>query len=131
MVAPAVLRPEQGVAQAAARWQAFDRAAIARHIAAGQVVFVDITADWCLTCKANKALVIGRAPVSRALEAAHIVPMRGDWTRPDPAIGRYLESLGRYGIPFNAVYGPSAPEGILLPELLSAEAVVEALERAR
>jgi suppressor for copper-sensitivity B len=56
--------------------------------------------------------------------------MRADWTRPDEAISRYLARFGRYGIPFNVVYGPKAPEGILLPELLSREAVLDALTRA-
>jgi suppressor for copper-sensitivity B len=58
------------------------------------------------------------------------VPMRADWTRPDPAINEYLRSFGRYGIPFNAVYGPGAPQGIALPELLTADAVLDALKRA-
>ena len=56
--------------------------------------------------------------------------MLADWTRSDDAITRYLESFGRFGIPFNAVYGPAAPDGIVLPELLSSEAVLEAIERA-
>ena len=56
--------------------------------------------------------------------------MQADWTRPDEAISRYLETFDRYGIPFNAVYGPGAPEGIVLPELLSSEAVLSALEKA-
>jgi suppressor for copper-sensitivity B len=57
--------------------------------------------------------------------------MRADWTRPDPAISAYLRSFGRYGIPFNAVYGPGAPSGIALPEFLTGGAVDEALERAK
>ena len=56
--------------------------------------------------------------------------MRADWTNPDPAIQRYLARFERYGIPFNAVYGPKAPEGIALPELLTKDAVLEALARA-
>ena len=56
--------------------------------------------------------------------------MRADWTRPDPAISAYLASFDRYGIPFNAVYGPRAPGGIALPELLRADAVISALDRA-
>jgi suppressor for copper-sensitivity B len=93
-------------------------------------VFVDVTADWCLTCKANKALVLDREPVATALATSGVTAMRADWTRPDAAIARYLESFDRYGIPFNAVYGPLAPEGIVLPELLSTSAVMDALERA-
>jgi len=56
--------------------------------------------------------------------------MQADWTRPDPAITRYLASFGRYGIPFNAVYGPGAPDGIALPELLSQSVVLEAMDKA-
>ena len=111
-------------------WVFFDRAEIARRVSTGEVVFVDVTADWCLTCKANKALVLDRDPVVSALAADGITPMQADWTRPDPAISRYLEDFERYGIPFNAVYGPAAPDGIVLPELLSPDAVMAALDDA-
>jgi suppressor for copper-sensitivity B len=68
--------------------------------------------------------------VAERLFGPGVVAMRGDWTRPDPALTRYLESFGRYGIPFNAVYGPGRPQGELLPELLTAGAVERALDRA-
>jgi suppressor for copper-sensitivity B len=68
--------------------------------------------------------------VRARLAAPEIVPMRADWTRPDPAINDYLKSFGRYGIPFNAVYGPGAPQGLALPELLTTDAVLDALKRA-
>jgi suppressor for copper-sensitivity B len=111
-------------------WAPFDRAAIARAVSQGETIFVDVTADWCLTCKANKALVLDRDPVAAALSTPGVTPMQADWTRPDDAIARYLESFGRYGIPFNAVYGPDAPGGVVLPELLTVDAVMDALERA-
>ncbi len=59
-----------------------------------------------------------------------MVPMRGDWTRPDERIARYLRGFDRYGIPFNAVYGPAAPGGIALPEILSKDAVLRAMDKA-
>ncbi|WP_233416710.1 protein-disulfide reductase DsbD family protein [Halovulum marinum] len=111
-------------------WIKFDRSEIARLVSTGQVVFVDVTADWCLTCKANKALVLDREPVASRLREPGIVAMQADWTRPDESISRYLESFGRYAIPFNAVYGPAAPDGIVLPELLSTEDVLKALSDA-
>lgn len=111
-------------------WVPFERAEIARRVSRGEVVFVDVTADWCLTCKANKALVLDRDPVVSALAAEGVTPMQADWTRPDPAISRYLESFGRYGIPFNAVYGPATPDGIVLPELLTPDVVMAALDDA-
>ena len=111
-------------------WVAFDRADIARRVSTGQVVFLDITADWCITCKANKALVINRGEVARILGGGQVVPMQADWTRPDERIAQFLKDNGRYGIPFNAVYGPLAPDGVLLPELLTTDLVLEALQKA-
>ena len=120
----------KSVPVAEANWTKFDRSEIARLVSTGQVVFVDVTADWCLTCKANKALVLDREPVASRLQAPGIVAMLADWTRSDESISRYLESFGRYGIPFNAVYGPQAPDGIVLPELLTTELVLDALREA-
>lgn len=111
-------------------WVTFERAEIARHVSQSHVVFVDVTADWCLTCKANKSLVLNRAPVVDALANADIIPMQADWTRPDPRIQAYLESNGRFGIPLNIVYGPSAPEGIPLSEVLTPSAVIAVIETA-
>ena len=114
-------------ASVAGAWEPFDRAGLMPAAAEG-VVFVDVTAAWCLTCKANKRLVLDRAAVAEALDG--VTAMRADWTRPDPAIGDYLAEHGRYGIPFNAVYGPGAPEGIVLPEVLTEAAVMDALAAA-
>ncbi|MEL7216060.1 MAG: thioredoxin family protein, partial [Pseudomonadota bacterium] len=116
-------------AEDAIAWVPLDRSAIARAVATGEVVFVDITADWCLTCKANKALVLDREDVSQELSS--VVAMQGDWTRPDPAISTFLARHDRFGIPFNAVYGPAAPGGIVLPELLTPALVKDALAAAR
>jgi suppressor for copper-sensitivity B len=96
----------------------------------GKTVFVDVTADWCITCQANKKLVLSREAVAGRLGAPNVVAMVADWTRPNDAIAAYLASFGRYGIPFNVVYGPRAPEGLKLPELLTEAAVLEALDRA-
>lgn len=93
-------------------------------------MFVDVTAAWCLTCKVNEAAVLDRDPVASRLFGPDVVAMRGDWTRPDPALTRYLQDFGRYGIPFNAVYGPGRPRGELLPELLTPGAVERALDDA-
>ncbi|ARJ64264.1 disulfide bond formation protein DsbD [Magnetospirillum sp. ME-1] len=120
--------PEAG---GAVTWGRFDNQSVARLVSEGKVVFVDVTADWCITCKVNKAAVIERGEVARRLSSPGVVALRADWTRPDESISRYLASFGRYGIPFNAVYGPSAPDGIALAELLSEAEVLAALDRAR
>ncbi|MGR3436201.1 MAG: protein-disulfide reductase DsbD family protein [Shimia sp.] len=132
LASPAALRSEarEVAAGEVIEWVTLDRGDIARHVSRGRVVFVDVTADWCLTCKANKALVLERSPIVDRLADATVIAMQADWTRPDPRIAAYLEANGRFGIPFNAVYGPAAPDGILLSELLTPGAVVEALNRA-
>lgn len=112
-------------------WQPFDEAAIPELVAAGKIVFVDVTADWCVTCQVNKRLVLSQETIHAQLTAQDVVAMKADWTRPNEAIGAYLAKFGRYGIPFNVVYGPSAPEGLALPELLSAEAVTQAMTKAK
>jgi suppressor for copper-sensitivity B len=74
--------------------------------------------------------VLEAGAVAAALADDRIVRMRADWTSPDPAIADYLAAYGRYGIPFNIVYGPSMPAGIALPELLTDAAVLNALAEA-
>ncbi|MGE0653992.1 MAG: protein-disulfide reductase DsbD family protein, partial [Alphaproteobacteria bacterium] len=133
VVAPALLSGAGGSVPVAetGRWRPFDKVMLYNLVAEGRVVFVDVTADWCITCKANKAAVIDRGRVAAALgDGGSVVPMRADWTRPDPAISAYLHSFGRFGIPFNAVYGPAAPQGIPLPELLTERAVMDAIASA-
>jgi suppressor for copper-sensitivity B len=130
LIPEALPAPPPGPAPAGL-WQPFDPGAIARLVAEGRTVFVDVTADWCLTCKLNERLAIDTPAVRRRLAAAGVVAMRADWTRPNGAIQRYLAGFGRYGIPFNAVYGPAVPHGRALPELLTPDEVASALDRSR
>jgi suppressor for copper-sensitivity B len=133
VVAPAgFAAPEHPPASTRAdgHWRPLDLSRIDALVADGKVVFVDVTADWCLTCKVNKSLVIDNEQVAQRLAEDSVVTMRGDWTLPSDEISAYLESFGRYGIPFNVVYGPAALDGEPLPELLSVDGVLQALERA-
>ena len=130
LVTPLVLSAPQARASEREGWAAFNASAIRDHVAKGEVVVVDVTADWCLTCKANKTMVLNRDPVAGRLAAPGVVPMRADWTRPDPAISDFLGRHGRVGIPLNVVYGPGAPDGIALPELLTPTLVMDAMDRA-
>lgn len=111
-------------------WAAFDPARIAAEVTRGRVVYVNITAAWCITCKVNESLVLERPAVQARLQAADVVAMRGDWTRPDPAIADFLAGFQRYGIPFDAVFGPGLPAGEALPELLSEQAILALIARA-
>lgn len=111
-------------------WQPLSVEAIHQYVDEGKVVFVDVTADWCVTCKANKVGVLLQEPVYSTLTNGEIIPMQGDWTKPSATITDYLQSHDRFGVPFNVVYGPGAPEGIKLPVILSSDAVMQAIEKA-
>jgi len=128
---PAVSRTALADHDAGMFWRPLDPAAIPALVAEGRTVFVDVTADWCVTCIVNKRTVLNQEPVAARLAAGNMVLMRGDWTTPDTAIAAYLARFGRYGIPFNAVYGARAPEGLVLPELLTSGLVMEAIGRVQ
>lgn len=123
-LAPATAAPDPG-------WQTFEQSKIAEAVNRNHVVFVDVTADWCLTCKANKRAVIEQNPVATRLAEADITLLQADWTTPSDHITDYLRQHNRYGVPFNIVYGPAAPEGIALPVILTDNAVLEAIEQAK
>lgn len=75
--------------------------------------------------------VLLQDPVHKALQQEEVVLMRGDWTLPSESVTRFLQSHGRFGVPFNIVYGPQAPRGIALPVLLTDRAVMDALREAK
>ncbi|MFT7682482.1 MAG: suppressor for copper-sensitivity B, partial [Moritella dasanensis] len=111
-------------------WQVLDTATIEKQVNAGKTVFVDVTADWCITCKANKIGVVLQDPVYSKLQADNMVTMKGDWTVRSEKVTNYLQNNGRFGVPFNIVYGPKAPNGIPLPVILTDDAVINAIKRA-
>ena len=116
------------------QWAVWSPAVLEGTLEEGRPVLVDVTADWCVTCKANKALVLDRAPVAPALAAAmttgRLTLLRADWTRPDSDIAAFLAAHGRYGIPFNILLQPAGRPPVILPELLTGSAVMAALEKA-
>lgn len=130
LVAPNLVAPPLPAEAPHGFWRPFDESRIAALVAQGDTVFVDVTADWCLTCKVNASFALAPAAVRQRLTAPDVVAMRADWTRPDPAIARYLREFGRYGIPFNVVYGPRVPQGVVLPEILTPDSVLNGLARA-
>jgi thiol:disulfide interchange protein len=89
----------------------------------GRPVFAYFTADWCITCKVNEKTVLQREEVSRAFAKDKVAVLVGDWTGGDAAIGRFLESQGRSGVPLYIYYAPGkAPE--ILPQLLTVSRIV-------
>lgn len=112
-------------------WREFDESQIQEQIEMGHVVVIDITADWCLTCKFNKIRVLKDEEVVAKLKSGLIVAMRGDITKPNPQILEFLHKHNRFAIPFNAVYGPNAKEGLLTNELLTKKELFQLIEKAK
>jgi len=111
-------------------WQEFNEEEIASLVAEGKTVIVDITADWCITCKFNKARVLNDAEVLNKLNSSYIVKMRGDITKPNEKIMNFLHKNNRFAIPFNAIYGPNAKNGLLTSELLNKKDLLELINQA-
>lgn len=131
-----LLLPHFGLAQNQAakeniNWQPLTEQAISQALAENKRVFIDVTADWCITCKANKFNVLNKEEVQDALQQPDIVALRGDWTLPSDAITAFLRSRGQVAIPFNQIYGPQLPTGKVLPTLLSRDSVINTLDEAK
>ncbi|MFC7301987.1 protein-disulfide reductase DsbD family protein [Cognatiluteimonas weifangensis] len=96
----------------------------------GRVVFVDMTADWCVTCKANEKTVLSRARFREAMRRADAVFMQGDWTNVDPEITAFLEAHRAVGVPLYVVFPRDGGAGEVLPTVLTSRLVEDALRRA-
>ncbi len=92
-----------------AGWTPFESGLIERTLGDGKPVFVDATAAWCATCQVNEATVLDRPETTALFDQMDIVRVRADYTRPDPAIRDWLESVDRAGLPVYALYRPGKP----------------------
>jgi thiol:disulfide interchange protein len=120
-------QPSSGSASSGSTWQPWSADAVQHALAAGQPVFVDFTAGWCLSCQVNERVALGRPEVMQAFAAANVVLLRADWTREDPAITQALTDLGRSGVPVYALYTPGQSTPQLLPQVLTPGIVTDAL----
>jgi thiol:disulfide interchange protein DsbD len=116
-----------GGAPAGSTWQPWSADAVQHALAAGQPVFVDFTASWCLSCQVNERVALDRPEVMQAFAGANVVLLRADWTREDPAITKALTHLGRSGVPVYALYSPGENNPRLLPQVLTPGIVTGAL----
>lgn len=112
-------------------WIAYDEKLISRYRQAGYPVFVDFTADWCLSCKVNERTVLNTDEIMQFFEDKKIVLFKADWTEEDPAITDALEQLGRNGVPVYAVYLPGSRKADLLPEVLTKQIVKNAFSELK
>lgn len=111
-------------------WRRWSPDAIAKARSQGPV-FVDFTADWCLTCKLNKKTSIEVSSVRAKLKEIGATALLGDYTRLPPIITTELAKFGRAGVPLVLVYPKDTnKEPIVLPEVLTPNLVLNALDAA-
>ena len=108
-------------------WEPWSPERVAALRESGRIIYIDFTARWCATCQTNKRLALGDADVRRAFRERGVVALKADWTNKDPRITEELAKWQRSAVPFNLVYRPDRPEPVVLPEVLTAGAVIEAL----
>ncbi|WP_374448026.1 protein-disulfide reductase DsbD family protein [Providencia sp.] len=112
-------------------WQPLTEQAITDALAQNKRVFIDVTAEWCVTCKANKYNVLLRDDIQQLLGEPDVVALRGDWTKPSPEITAFLQKRGQVAVPFNQIYGPNLAGGEVLSTLLDRESLISVMDQAK
>lgn len=106
-------------------WEGFHVNKIDSYVSEGYGVFVDVTASWCVTCAANKRLVLSQSKIQKTFQDKGVKKLQADWTRPSADISKYLNRHNRFGIPFNIYYSPKCPKGHVFPEILQVSEIIE------
>jgi thiol:disulfide interchange protein DsbD len=115
----------------AINWQPYSLSKLEAALQEKKTVFIDFTADWCLTCKVNEKTVLESQPVIDKLKTLNVVTMQADWTTQNPEISKLLSKFNRSGVPLYVIFpGKNPTKPIVLPEIITQSLVLEALEKA-
>src|SRR5438105_1775088 len=109
-------------------WEKFTPERLASEVQQGHRVFIDFTAEWCITCKFNESTVLETDAVRGAFSERQIVKLKADWTNGDPAITKMLKQFGRPGVPLYVLYPGGSAQPYVFPELLTKNIILEKLE---
>ena len=112
-------------------WQDFSESKIKKYIEKDKIVIVDITAEWCLTCKYNKTAVMNNPFMIRFLRENDIVGLRGDFTNRNEKISQFLKSRSQYGIPYTVVFDKNNRDGIVLPTFLKNSDIINSVKELK
>jgi thiol:disulfide interchange protein DsbD len=110
-------------------WQPYSEELVDTALANGQIAFIDFTADWCITCKANEKLALQTEIVANSIKTLNIAAFKADWTTGDERITSSLNKYGAKGVPHYVII-KEGEETTVLPTLLTPNTVVEALANA-
>jgi thiol:disulfide interchange protein DsbD len=117
--------------QGGIRWEPFSIPALESHLSQKKSIFIDFTAEWCLTCKVNERAVMADQDVVKEMNSSGIVAVRADWTNRNPDITRLLAQFGRSGVPLYVIFPAGKPDQpIVLPEVITKSMVLEAIRKA-
>jgi thiol:disulfide interchange protein DsbD len=95
-----------------------------------ELIFLNFTADWCITCKVNERVALKTNAVNEIIRKKNIKYIEADWTRKDSIIAKKLEEFGRTGVPLYLLY-PSEGEPIILPEILTEDTLINYLNEIK
>ncbi len=112
-------------------WAEFDKEKLNNYLNNNNLIFLDFTADWCVTCQFNKIATLKSDEVIKFFLTNEIKLLRADWTNKDSDILNFMTSFNRFGIPLNIIYGPKNKEGIVLPEILTKDIVIDGLDELK
>ncbi len=107
-------------------WHKFSPTIVKELLDSGKKVFVDYTADWCVSCKANEKVIFSSNLVKSELIQQNFALVKADWTSEDDIITESLESFGRSGVPLYLMYGGEShnDEPLILPQLLTPDVFI-------
>ena len=113
------------------KWMEFDKVTLNNLIKDNRIILLDFTADWCITCQLNKKTTLENKKLQSFFEKENVLLMRGDWTERDEEILNFIKSYDRLGIPVNIIYGPNNQKGIILPEILTKQIVINNINKVK
>src|SRR2546429_9241992 len=105
-------------------WEKFTPERLASELQQAHPVFIDFTAEWCITCKFNESTVLETAAVRGAFSEHQVVKLKADWTNGDPEITKLLKQFGRPGVPLYGLYPGGTAQPYVFPELLTKNTVL-------
>lgn len=111
---------------ASAEWQPYSPEVLQQLRDEGKPVFINMTADWCLSCLVNENVVLSTEAIRQTMKSKNITYLKGDWTNSDPLITQYLEAFGRNGVPLYVYYPPHG-NPVVLPQILTVSGTLEVL----
>jgi len=111
------------------RWQVYSPELVASLRAEGRPVFINLTADWCLTCLANERIALHTQAVEQVFDKLNVATIKGDWTNTDPKITELLQEYDRSGVPLYLWFpANSSQKATILPQLLTPDLVIKTMK---